>query len=391
LFVLAPQVLRPNAKAGSNSITVNSLGDQTPPPSSGFCTLREAISNANSPGTDTSNGNCALGSGDDVITFSLIGTITIGSSLPSVRNVLSIAGTGQTVDGGGSSEVFAVGSGATLTLSGLTISHGNSATGGGVDNGGTLTVTNMTFSGNSSGTLGAGGAIYSTGSLTVTAATFSGNAVGSSGAGGAIFNGGGTARIAKSTFFGNTAGGSGFGGAIFSNGGTLTVNSGTFSSNGVGAGGQGGGIFVSSSGSALLENSILAGSTGGNCAGSVENGGYNISDDGACGFGSSTVGVNGQTLGDNVNPRFDPTGLQNNGGPTQTIAIEPGSPALDAIPAAQCLLTDQRGAPRPDPLELASANPACDVGAKSLAISLQSIHSTTTRPRETDCVPFVKR
>ncbi len=222
----------------------------------------------------------------------------------------------------------------------------------------------MTFSGNSGGASGAGGAIYNSGNLTVTASTFSGNAVASSGAGGAIFNGDGTASIANSTFFQNTTGSAGFGGAIFSNGGTVTVNSATFSANGVGAGGQGGAIFVSSSGSVQLENTILAGSTGGNCAGVVENGAYNISDDGTCGFGSSTIGVNGATLGDNVNPGLNSNGLQNNGGPTQTIALVPGSPALDAIPEALCLSTDQRGAARPDPLDLASANPACDVGAK---------------------------
>ncbi len=113
-LAFAPMVLRPNAKAGSNSITVNSLADLTPPPRSGFCTLREAIGNANSPGVDTSNGNCPPGTGDDLITFSVSGTITLGSALPAVQNVLSITGTGQTVAGAGAYEVFAVASGATL-------------------------------------------------------------------------------------------------------------------------------------------------------------------------------------------------------------------------------------------------------------------------------------
>jgi hypothetical protein len=64
---------------------------------------------------------------------------------------------------------------------------------------------------------------------------------------------------------------------------------------------------------------------------------------------------------------LDPTGLKNNGGPTQTIALLSGSPAIDAIPVADCtdlasppnpLITDQRLFPRPDATE---AN--CDIGA----------------------------
>jgi len=69
---------------------------------------------------------------------------------------------------------------------------------------------------------------------------------------------------------------------------------------------------------------------------------------------------------------LDPAGLQNNGGPTQTIAIEPNSQALDFIPVADCtdqssptpqkLTTDQRGFPRPDSGNLN----ACDAGAFEL-------------------------
>ena len=62
-------------------------------------------------------------------------------------------------------------------------------------------------------------------------------------------------------------------------------------------------------------------------------------------------------------------GLQNNGGPTQTVALEPNSQAVGFIPVANCtdqsspspqpLTTDQRGLPRPDP-----NNPNfCDAGA----------------------------
>lgn len=58
---------------------------------------------------------------------------------------------------------------------------------------------------------------------------------------------------------------------------------------------------------------------------------------------------------------MDPNGLQDNGGPTETIALQPTSPAIDAIPsgASGCgfaVTEDQRGEGRPQ-------GPACDVGA----------------------------
>jgi hypothetical protein len=128
----------------------------------------------------------------------------------------------------------------------------------------------------------------------------------------------------------------------------------------------------------------MAASSGRNCVGTITNGGYNISDDASCGFGTST-GANGQTLGDNVNPNLDPAGLANNGGPTQTIALQAASAAVDAIPFASCtfpagslnpctnplamtssnqLTCDQRGELRPDPED--GANGACDIGAYEL-------------------------
>src|SRR5205807_7410420 len=55
--------------------------------------------------------------------------------------------------------------------------------------------------------------------------------------------------------------------------------------------------------------------------------------------------------------------LSNNGGPTATLALAPGSPAIDDDPAGGCtdamsnlLTTDQRGVMRP-------IGPACDAGS----------------------------
>jgi hypothetical protein len=110
-----------------------------------------------------------------------------------------------------------------------------------------------------------------------------------------------------------------------------------------------------------LKGTILAASSGGNCSGSITDNGYNLSDDNSCGF-SATGSHNNVT-----NLNLAPKGLQNNGGPTQTIALEAGSAAIDKIPVADCtdqsspakrITTDQPGALRPDVGEL-----LCDIGA----------------------------
>jgi len=302
----------------------------------GLCSLREAINNANHR-SDTTNGDCAAGTGNDTIVFNLSGTITIQSKLPSIQNTLEIDGTGQAIaidNGPGTLPYFTnpIGPPGTLTLNNLTIQNGNTAgDGAGVSNGRTLIVTNCTFLNN---VAAKGGAIFNASS--------------------------GTMSVSNSTFSGN--GGNADGGAIHSDNGGTILNS-TFSGNMVGAGNAGAVLFVTG-GALTVENSILANSTGGaNCGvmtgGSIVNGGGNISDDSLCGFGSSTA-ANGDTIGDNVMPLLDPAGLQNNGGPTETIGLEAGSPAVNAVLLATCPPTDQRGNLRPDPGDNSGT---CDIGA----------------------------
>ena len=71
----------------------------------------------------------------------------------------------------------------------------------------------------------------------------------------------------------------------------------------------------------------------------------------------------------NVDPLLG--GLQNNGGPTQTILPQASSPALDRVPNAPCATLsaannsqDQRGAPRPEGNGL-----PCDSGAVELQLN----------------------
>lgn len=338
ILLIAPAIIlavgRSLHASGANTITVNTLLDSSVA-SDGICSLREAINNANAK-SDTTGGDCVAGTGNDTIAFSVSGTIAVASTLPSLMNTVEIDGTGQTItiDGGGANSVFVNSSGALTILNNLTISNAvTTGNGGGVLNNGNLTVTNSTFLDNSANT---GGAIFNSdvGVLNVTNCTFSGN-IGTSGGGGAIFtNNGGT--ITSSTFSANSSVSVvNTGAAIYGNGSTITVS-----------------------------NSILANSIGFNCpvGQAVEvigNGGDNISDDSSCGFGSST-GANGKTIGDSVLPLLDPSGLQNNGGPTDTIALQANSPAVNAIPIANCPPTDQRGHPRPDPSDNSGA---CDIGA----------------------------
>jgi CSLREA domain-containing protein len=131
------------ASAASGSIiTVNTTLDETTS-GDGLCSLREAITNANDNGQTYSD--CAPGSGDDTITFSVSGTITLGSTLPAIASgmgALTIDGSGQTntISGNNLVGVFFINSGAILTLQNITIANGRGEMGGGVLNIGTLNV-----------------------------------------------------------------------------------------------------------------------------------------------------------------------------------------------------------------------------------------------------------
>ena len=230
-------LLQPFSKATPpNIITVNTISDT---PAMGFCTLREAIANANAM-AEVSGGHCTAGTGTDTINFSVSGSILLGSELPDIIDgvSLTIDGTAQsiTIDGGDAVLVVAVDRLATLNLNDITIANGGGFDGGGIDNSGTLNVTSSIFSNNTSF---GGGAIFNQGTLMVTGSTFSGNsASNASESGGAIYNET-TATIINSTFSSNTSGISGFGGAMY-NHGHLTVTGSTFSGNTSNS--QGGGI-----------------------------------------------------------------------------------------------------------------------------------------------------
>lgn len=321
------------AAVAGTTIKVNTNADESN--TDGDCSLREAIEAAN---TNKAVDGCAAGSStkQDAIHFAL-GTqarITLGSTLPTITDPSALSIYGQkakiTVSGDDKVGVFEVGEGAKLALLQLTVANGHSfgdlGYGGGILNdGGTLTVANSTFSGNSDNNGGGGIANLRDGTLTVSNSTFSGNRAGNStrGPGGGIANFG-TATVSNSTFSGNSAN-------------------------------EGGGGIRNDRGKVTLKNTIVANNPNGkNCLGQITDGGYNLEGGTACGFSAANNSL------PSTNPKLA-NSLADNGGPTLTIKLLDGSPAINAIPQATngCgikIRTDQRGVKRPQ-------GNRCEIGA----------------------------
>jgi hypothetical protein len=338
--------------------------------------------------------------GGGLVTFNCGGPalidISTGTGTKTIGADTTVDGGGLiTISGGDSVRVFSVPVGVQFTVHNLRIAAGHSDNGGGIANTGrgSLTVINSTFIGNSAdgspGTGGIGGGILNSGggSVTVTNSTFISNSAGgdpgTTGIGGGIFtNGGGSLTVTNSTFASNSAGA---GGAILGLRGSVTVTNSTFTDNGADTGGgivsgtltvtnstftgnSNGGVDSGASGTVAVRNTILANSpSGGNCTGSIADGGHNLDDGTRCGFSTANGSLSG------TNPQLDPVGPQNNGGPTQTVALCTGagmpagctaaSPAIDAGDQAVCAAApvndlDQRGFVRPG-----TGHTQCSIGA----------------------------
>jgi hypothetical protein len=318
---------------------------------------------------------------------------------------------GNTTDAYGGAIAVEGNSGATWTIQRSEI-FSNTAiyTGGAIANSVPLALSDSRLHDNHVVT-GNGGAIGALAPYSILRTTLNANSAG--GNGGALFDfqNGGTypefAHIEQSTLSGNFAKN---GGAIFhsknSPNSLLVLLNSTVSGNGAGGGTGGGGICINGA-EALLLNATVAGNhvnLGGGPGGGVyidssvfsadfkarnsliANNWHNrtllqepIADDG---YTNGTV--TGELAYDLIRTTTNffisgPQGgnvlgqdpllglLQDNGGPTQTLALLPGSPAIDAGALTGCtkdvagltpLTTDQRGAPRPYP-----AGGRCDIGA----------------------------
>jgi len=315
MFVIALAHFSPAMAA---TITVTNTND------SGAGSLREAITNA-APG--------------DTINLSVTGTITLTTGELLINKDLTISGPGAdslAISGNNASRVFKITTG-TVNISGMTIRNGSGSGaggGGGVNNSGTLTLSGVTISNNSEGAGFGGGAIFDSGDLTLINATITGN---SSPAGGGGIYTRGVLTLTNVTINGNT---SATGGGLRFDAGTATLTNVTISGNTTANEGGGGGICNGGvGGTATLRNTIVANDpSAGNCSGPIISSGHNLSSDNTCGF-HGTGDLN------NTDPLLGP--LQDNGGPTFTQALLPGSPAIDAADPTDFPTTDQRGVPRP--------------------------------------------
>ncbi len=232
----------------------------------------------------------------------------------------------------------------TMTITMSTISENTAGSYGGFYNEGNLTVDNSNFIENSADNCGA---IYNNGTLTLTQNTISNNIATISG--GAICNDASLA-IHNSTVSANSAS---VGGGV-SNNGSLSIDSSTFYGNSASEGGT-------ISGTAILTNTIIAGTLlGSDCVGDIIDGGHNLDSDGTCNLDPGNGSL------PDTDPLLGP--LQDNGGPTLTHALLPGSPAIDTGDDAQCPPTDQRGVPRPQDGN-GDGIAICDMGAYELKLN----------------------
>ncbi len=309
---------------------------------------------ANIKGTSIT-GNSALREGGGVISFAPLSLTRVQLGTVAQPNVAQ--------EGGG---IFTEQTGATIVRSTIAGNRARSAgggSGGGVfdEFGADDELRQTTVTGNTSD--GAGGGITIDGAtMTILTSTISGNAVitgASSAFGGGISNmpdtngDTGTLKMVNDTVTDNRAGGgstAGFGGGLDNEAqASATLTNVTVSHNRAGSTGTGGGLY--NNGQAALRGTILAGNTAAssssNCGlpAALTSNGYNLSSDSTCGL----TGIGDQTA---VNPLLGP--LANNGGPTQTMALKAGSPAIDAVQFCPPPKTDQRGVKRQGP---------CDVGA----------------------------
>jgi Bacterial Ig-like domain (group 3)/Matrixin/Right handed beta helix region len=318
----------------------------------------------------------------DPTVFATPQTITLASTLvlsesagPEVidgpgGNLVTISG-GETNDTSGDAlfngvGVFQVDSGVEANLSGLTITEGYATNGGGINNGGTLTVADSTIEHSSASN--DGGGINNTGTLTVTDSTIE-NSRANNGGGG--IDNSGSLTVADSTVAGN---GAGNGGGI-DNSGSLTVADSTVAGNGSGNGGGidnlgtltavnatiaynfngGGGLNDETGSTTILDNTIVALNTNGNYAPDDITG---VPVSSASTYNLIGTGGSGGLVDQSTDPApHNQVGVANpglaadsanNGGPTQNIALLPGSPAIGAGSVALAdeysLTTDQRGA-----------------------------------------------
>lgn len=121
--------------------------------------------------------------------------------------------------------------------------------------------------------------------------------------------------------------------------------------------------FTNWDGIVTMKNTLMAGNQPNNCYYSFVSLGHNLDSGNSCGF-NATGDIS------NTAPLLGP--LQDNGGPTPTHALLPGSPAINAGANSNCPLTDERGITRPQA-------GVCDIGAYEYLFTDRTFLSLITR------------
>ena len=331
------------------------------------CSLREAVLDTNaSPGDDA----ILLGAGHFRLTIPGPGEDGGASGDLDLRQKVTITGIGArltVIDAQGIDRVFDIATGVAAEIDDVTVTGGQTpGDGGGIRNRGELHLLRDAVLDNRA--QGSGGGIENGGSATILQSLLANNQATN---GGGLHGGASNFRMA--TITGNVAGGpgvTGHGGGIDGTapGGLLLGDSTLTNNASFNSALTGGGIEDAPYANPI--NSILAGNRSykedqstsalSNCADPVSSGGSNLSDGTDCGLDQPGDQQGAPVL---LGP------LADNGGPTDTEAVLPGSLALDHGFCTEPL--DQRGVSRP-------RGSACDIGAYEFAPPLASTTAATS-------------
>ena len=355
LCLLAGMLISASGAAAASGLTLTVTTTADPDNTAGQCatdgpcSLREAVNQADA---DT---------GDTIVVPA--GTYGVDPTLGAIQlqSPMTITGAGAPgtfVDGQGTSGILHLLAGAVASVTGVTLENGETAASGGaalVDSGSSLTLSDCALTHNRAAV--GGGAIEDQGAVTIQDCTLAANAATT--VGGAIDATSATnpmLSVSDSTITGNSGMTAGGGLALSASTSQMTVDGDTIDAN---FGHSGGNVSVTTA-LPQFENTIVADGLGSpNCDAAIVSLGHNLEDGTSCGFTAP-----GDLSG--VDPMLGP--LQDNGGPTQTMSLLPGSPAIDAG-AGQCDASDQRGVSRPQGL-------VCDIGAYEVAPPAGGLAST---------------
>lgn len=290
----------------------------------------------------------------------------------------------------------------TTINAGQIVSNGSQYAGAGIFGYGTISITDSLLASNGTEETLIGGAISSGGSLLVRDTLIAGNRAQD---GGGLHVFGSDATVENVLFKGNTA--TGTGGAVLAHGALdlvnvtisdnsaeigsalavshinpITLNNVTIAENTTNIHGFG---VIHISSPIEFRHTIIADNIGIQCTVNGEPSlitslGHNIESTNSCNFTHGTDFVN-------ADPQLAP--LASNGGPTQTYALLPNSPAIDAGNNTFCPATDQRGVTRPLDGPDDDLTATCDIGAYEFdgaptAVKLASAESLTSQLTETE-------